>query len=324
MGIMDSIMGGGGGGKTTSSVTIPKWLKPIVKPLYQRSAAIGTQIGNQAYSKYGGQRVADINSGMQNAITGLSNSPGSAAYRDAGALGARMAGGGMNYQANQPNYNASKALTGDTLSGKYINNNPYLQDVINSTSRGVTDNFSKTMRPQMDANMQRQNAFGGSGWQQSNNDMNASLAQQLADSEGQMRYNNYATERGYQNQAIGDAANQQAFDYSVDQGNIANQMAGANLGLSTQDRQDTAYQNALSANDIYRQRDQAQMDINNADFNEQRDWLFRALQGVQGGLGNASQLYGQSGKGGGGGGSGIAGLLGGAGQLMSGYGAMKG
>jgi hypothetical protein len=307
---LGGLLGGGGGGKTTSSVTIPKWLKPIVKPLYEQSARIGTQIGNQAYSKYGGQRVADINSGMQNAITGLSNSPNSAAYRNAGALGSRMASGGFN---NQANYGAGKQLTGDTLSGKYINNNPYLQDVINSTSRGVTDNFSKTMRPQMDANMQRQNAFGGSGWQQSNNDMNASLAQQLADSEGQMRYNNYATERGYQNQAINDAMAQQDFENQT-------QLAGANLGLSSQGQQDTAYQNALSANDIYRQRDQAQMDINNADFNEERDWLFRALQGVQGGLGSSSQLYGRSGKGGGGGSQGLIGTLGSLGQAYSAFG----
>ena len=317
MGKLSNFLNGSGDKqKASSSVTIPKWLKPLVRPLYEQSSAIGQQIGNQAYSKYGGQRVADVNSGMQNAITGLSNSPNSAAYRNASDLGSRMSSGGFN---NQANYGAGKQLTGDTLSGKYINNNPYLQDVINSTSRGVTDNFSKTMRPQMDANMQRQNAFGGSGWQQSNNDMNASLAQQLADSEGQMRYNNYATERGYQNQAIGDAANQQAFDYSVDQGNIANQMAGANLGLSTQGQQDTAYQNALSANDIYRQRDQAQMDINNADFNEQRDWLFRALQGVQGGLGNASQLYGNSQRGSASQSKGLIGTAGDIGQIFGNF-----
>lgn len=275
MGMLSGILGGGGGKQSsTTSVNIPKWLKPIVKPLYQQSATIGQQIAAQPYQRYGGQRVADITPGMRSAISGIQGN------------------------VNNPMLAQSKGYTSDVLGGKYLKGNPYLEDVLSSSRRGITDTFNKTMRPQMEANLARQGAFGGSGWQQANADMSQQLAQQLADLEGNLRYQDYGTERGYQNQAAGQATNLAGIDLS-------------NL------------QAALSASDIDRQKQQAELDAQYGDFTEQRDWLFRALQGLQGGLGNVSGLYGQTGTSkGGGGSSGLAGLLGGAGQLLAGYGSL--
>jgi hypothetical protein len=274
-----SIFGGGGSGKSkqTSSVTIPDWLAGAAKPLYTRAANIGTQISNQGYSKYGGQRVAGLNQGQQDAIRGIQGN------------------------VNNPMLGQSKKYVTDTLSGNNLKGNPYLDDMVGITKRGVTDTFNKTTMPQMQANLARQNAFGGSGWIQANQDMNNSLAQQLADAEMGMRFQNYGNERAYQ-----DSASRQAAD------------------LSNQDL--AGQQAALQAGGLQQALDQRQMDINNQDFEDERDWLFRALQGLGGGTGITEGVYGKSGtsKGGGGGGSGLAGIMGGAGQLMAGYGMASG
>jgi hypothetical protein len=195
--------------------------------------------------------------------------------------------------------NQSKQYVTDTLAGKNMNGNPYLTDMVDITKRGVTDTFNKTVQPQMQANLHRQNAFGGSGWMQANQDMNNSLAQQLSDAEMGMRFQNYGNERAYQ-----DSASRQAAD------------------LSNQDLM--GQQAALEAGGLQQGIDQRQMDINNQNFEDEKDWLFRALQGIGGATGITEGLYGKTGKGGGGGSSGLAGILGGAGQFMSGYGSMGG
>ena len=81
----------------------------------------------------------------------------------------------------------AQGLVNDTLSGKYLQGNPYLDGMLNQTrdhiTNGVNGQFTSAGRY-------------GSG-------MHAGiLAKALADAENQARYNNYATERGYQNQAV--------------------------------------------------------------------------------------------------------------------------
>lgn len=87
---------------------------------------------------------------------------------------------------------SAQNLVNQNLSGANLNGNPYLdaiigqrnQDVIN----GVNDQFSEAGRY-------------GSGSHA------AILAKELANADDQLRYQNYSTERGYQQQAISDAQN---------------------------------------------------------------------------------------------------------------------
>lgn len=76
---------------------------------------------------------------------------------------------------------------GDVLGGKYLDQqNPYLQGQIDQTNESVRDQvasqFSSAGRYGSDYNV-------------------GELARQLSNSENNLRYSNYATERGYQNQA---------------------------------------------------------------------------------------------------------------------------
>jgi hypothetical protein len=75
---------------------------------------------------------------------------------------------------------------GDVLSGKYLNSNPYLDQVIGDTNRGITN--------EVNSNFEGAGRYGSGG--------HASvLADRVAANENALRFGNYATERGYQQQA---------------------------------------------------------------------------------------------------------------------------
>ncbi len=84
----------------------------------------------------------------------------------------------------------AQGLVNRNLSGANLNGNPYLDAILGKTREsvtgGVNDQFSSAGR------------FGGGMHQ-------AILARELADAENQMRYGDYAQERGYQQDAIGQA-----------------------------------------------------------------------------------------------------------------------
>lgn len=249
MGFLSKVFGGGGSDKssTTTTVTIPTWMEPSVKQMYGDSADLARRIKDQPYTAYKGNRVAGIQVPERLMINRIMQNPNTNA-----------------------SLNKAKSYSSDVLAGKYLKGNPYLDGMIRKVNRSVTDNYNKTMLPQMQANLHRQGAFGGSGWAQSNRDMQSELAQSLADANTAMRFDNYAQERGYQDQAAGDMAN-----YS-------------NMDLQNM-------QAALSAGELDRGVQQGVIDAAYGDFIENRDWLFRALQGVQAGLGNSQPFLGSSG-----------------------------
>lgn len=81
----------------------------------------------------------------------------------------------------------AQGLVNDTLAGKYLKGNPYLDGMIGQTRDNVTNGVN--------GQFQLAGRYGSG--------MHAGiLAKQLADAENNMRFNNYATERGYQNQAV--------------------------------------------------------------------------------------------------------------------------
>lgn len=84
----------------------------------------------------------------------------------------------------------SQSLVNDTLAGKYLNGNPYLEGVLGKTRENITNNV--------------QSQFAGAGRYGSDYNV-GELSRQLADAENQMRYQNYGQERAYQNEAIGQA-----------------------------------------------------------------------------------------------------------------------
>lgn len=86
-----------------------------------------------------------------------------------------------------PQGEQSLSYFGDVMGGKYLDQaNPYLQGMIDQTNESVTN--------QIDSRFSSAGRYGS--------DYNVGeLARQLSNSENNLRYGNYATERGYQNNA---------------------------------------------------------------------------------------------------------------------------
>jgi len=84
----------------------------------------------------------------------------------------------------------AQGLVNDTLMGRYLNGNPYIEGMLSRTRDNIANDVGS-----------RFSAAGryGSGMLQD------VMARAMADAENQMRYQNYAVERGYQNDAVGQA-----------------------------------------------------------------------------------------------------------------------
>ena len=84
----------------------------------------------------------------------------------------------------------SQGLVNDTLSGKYLNGNPYIDGMLAKTRENVTGNVNSQ--------------FSGSG-RYGSDYHTGEMTRQLADAENSMRFQNYGQERAYQNDAVGQA-----------------------------------------------------------------------------------------------------------------------
>lgn len=86
----------------------------------------------------------------------------------------------------------AQGLVNDTLSGKYLQGNPYLDAILDKTRQDVANSVNDQFGPA---------GRFGSG-------MHAKiLTDELANAENQLRYQDYGVERGYQNDAINQAQN---------------------------------------------------------------------------------------------------------------------
>lgn len=88
-------------------------------------------------------------------------------------------------RAYQPGLTKAAGFYGDTMDGKYLDQqNPYLDQIVADSNADITDSVNQAFMPRF-----------GSGYHAK------ALATQLGKNETALRYGNYATERGYQNQA---------------------------------------------------------------------------------------------------------------------------
>lgn len=105
---------------------------------------------------------------------------------------AEIQGGG------DPTVAAARGYTGDVLGGKYLGeSNPYTSDIINTTNNDITD---------------RINAIFSRSGQTGSSRQIGELGKQLSANESALRYNDYNTERGRMDSAVGSAAGLQGID----------------------------------------------------------------------------------------------------------------
>ena len=242
--------GGGGGGNSQTTNELDPNVVPYVRDALSKQQALYNQ---GAPSYYGGQTYLDPNSQQQQAINQMT----------------------ANYDVNAPMLQNATNLNNQMIQGDFLQNNPNFDAVMNTAGRKATDLYNNAMtNTNSQASMSGRYGSDAHARMASNNSSN--LAQSLADTAGQYAYQNYATERGNQINAMNNA------------GAIAgNQNIGAQNLMNVGNQQAQFDQTALNA------------DIARHDYgqNAQQQHLSNYTNAVWGAPGGSTSTTSQSGGG---------------------------
>lgn len=195
----------GGGSQTKQETGPPAWAVPYFRNFLER----GISVADQPYRPYTEQRNAGMN---------------------------QYQVGGLNAQANRAlmgspvNAAAGGELT-RTLSGGYLNNNPYLDQLVRQSQDDVINRYQGIES--------RAGSFGNAG-------VNESMTRALGDVSANIRGADYANERNRMTSAVGMAPTIANQDY-VDAAALAS--AGDPFQKYEQGLLDTQYGNFLEAKD---------------------------------------------------------------------------
>lgn len=115
--------------------------------------------------------------------------------------------------------NPAMAGTQATASGQYLSGNPFFQGAFAPAAQAATSQFQKAIGDVTSA-ASKAGRYGSGAMQNLQGQASNQLAQQLANTAGQLAYQNYAQERGLQESALGRVG-------ALSQQDIANRMAAA-------------------------------------------------------------------------------------------------
>lgn len=113
-----------------------------------------------------------------------------------------------------PTMNAANQTLQNTLSGGFLNGNPYLDQQVQAAQGDLVNAWNQVSKPQWDMAMQGSGSFGNTGVAQSAGFGADSLQRNLGRVANDMRFNAYNTERGYQQNALGMAPTYAQQDYN--------------------------------------------------------------------------------------------------------------
>lgn len=230
VGGIQTCWGGGGGQTSTTQANIPDELKPLA----EKYSSTAIDLANTGYQGYGDQRYADLN-GYQT--------------QGADAIYNRAMNGNSAVDAGQ-------GMVTDTLSGNYLNSNPYLSQMMDSASQDVTRNYQNAVNS-TDAGMARSGAFGGSAWGQQQQDNSDVLGKNLTNMATNMYGQNYANERG-------------------------NQMNAANQALQYGNQDYTDAGQMIKAGQMYQDQSQQGLDFGYQQFQDEQNDPYKKLQAMSG------------------------------------------
>jgi len=217
------ILGEGGGGESqpttqTQTTDLPDWAKPYAKDAMAKGAAL-TDVNQNPYQTYGGERIAGFTPMQQQAQQGAANmQPAEQLGLGSGLAGIAGLGAlGTNYQGG----NFSGGRFGNRQASQYMS--PYIEQSMQPQLREA-ERASQVLGTQQNAQAVGAGAFGGSR----NAIMNAERERNLGMLQGDIRA------KGYQS-AYEQAANQ--FNQDASRGMQAQQLGeqsrqyGAGLGM---------------------------------------------------------------------------------------------
>ena len=172
--------GGGGGGQSQTSNALDPNVVPYVKDALSEQQRLYNE-GAPEY--YGGQTYLNPNAQQQGAIDMMTANAG----------------------ANNAMLQNSTNLNNQMINCDFLQNNPNFNAVMDTAGRKATDLYNNAMtNTNSQASMSGRYGSDAHAKMASNNSSN--LAQSLADTAGQYAYQNYATERGNQINAMNNAS----------------------------------------------------------------------------------------------------------------------
>lgn len=195
----------GGSDSTTVNNSVPDWVKPFATNYMDASQKVAAL----PYQSYSGQTTAQLNP-----------------YQTQG----------LNAQAQRAVQGSAvnDAASGElqkTLSGGYLNSNPYLNSMVDSTAQDMTRAYNSSVVPQQQALEARSGSFGNAGVQQAIMGQQSDLLRNIGNASAQIRGNDYGQERARMASAVGQAPTIANQDY-VD----AQALQNAGQGFQQQDQ----------------------------------------------------------------------------------------
>jgi hypothetical protein len=139
-------MSGGGGTTSTQTTSMPTWLEDVAKTQLGKATAL-TDINDNPYQQYGGQRIAGFNPMQQNYFQGVENLGTSGAVGQGIDIAGQAAQRGLNTQT----FGADQA-------SQYMS--PYMQNVVDIQKREAARQ-SGIQGTQQQAQAAQAGAFGG-------------------------------------------------------------------------------------------------------------------------------------------------------------------
>lgn len=109
-------------------------------------------------------------------------------------------------QAGQTAFEKAMQQTGDIAGGAFLGGSPYLQNVIESATRPITQQLTEQTLPAIASGFSRAGRYGSGAMERATSGATEKASQAIGDIASQIAYGDYARERGFQQQAIGQQA----------------------------------------------------------------------------------------------------------------------
>ena len=96
---------------------------------------------------------------------------------------------------------AGKDVFSKTLAGDYLSGSPFFEGAFEAQVRPAVEQFRSEITPGINAGFNQAGRFGSNAFANARNTADDTFARAMSDTGGKLAYQNYATERGLQNQA---------------------------------------------------------------------------------------------------------------------------
>ena len=182
-------MGGGGSQKFTPTSTR---VDPSIAPFRDFALSESQRLYNQGAPRYfEGQNYIDPSQATQSAL--------------------QMAT--QRAQAGNPMVGAAQQANMAMIQGDYLSGNPFFEGAFKAATQGARNQFTDSVNQSL-SNASMAGRYGSDAMDNILNRTAQTYADSLNNTAGTLAYNNYAAERGFQNNAIQNAGAMAALDYA--------------------------------------------------------------------------------------------------------------